>query len=68
VVVTLGILRLAVGWMTGGAVAFGALDRADDRPPYRQIADHLRAAIECGELHDSACQRMLPWSSGRAGT
>ena len=49
-VVTLGILRLAVVWMTGGAVAFGALDRTGDRPPYRQIADHLRAAIERGEL------------------
>jgi GntR family transcriptional regulator len=36
--------------MTGGAVGLGALDRADDRPPYRQIADHLRAAIERGEL------------------
>jgi GntR family transcriptional regulator len=28
----------------------GALDRSDDRPPYRQIADHLRAAIDRGEL------------------
>jgi GntR family transcriptional regulator len=36
--------------MTGGAVGLGTLDRADDRPPYRQIADHLRAAIERGEL------------------
>lgn len=44
--VTLGILRLSVARMTGGAVALGALDRAEDRPPYRQIADHLRAAIE----------------------
>ena len=31
-------------------MAFGALDRTGDRPPYRQIADHLRAAIERGEL------------------
>jgi DNA-binding GntR family transcriptional regulator len=31
-------------------VALGALDRMDDRPPYRQIADQLRAAIERGEL------------------
>lgn len=31
-------------------MALGALDRRDDRPPYRQIADHLRAAIERGEL------------------
>lgn len=31
-------------------MALGAIDRADDRPPYRQIADHLRAAIERGEL------------------
>ncbi len=31
-------------------MALGALDRAEDRPPYRQIADHLRAAIERGEL------------------
>lgn len=31
-------------------MGLGALDRADDRPPYRQIADHLRAAIERGEL------------------
>ncbi|MDQ2881249.1 MAG: GntR family transcriptional regulator [Actinomycetota bacterium] len=36
--------------MTGGAVALGALDRTDDRPPYRQIADQLRAAIDRGEL------------------
>lgn len=28
----------------------GSLDRGDDRPPYRQIADHLRAAIDRGEL------------------
>ena len=31
-------------------MALGALNRMDDRPPYRQIADQLRAAIECGEL------------------
>jgi DNA-binding FadR family transcriptional regulator len=31
-------------------VALGALDRMDDRPPYRQIADQLWAAIERGEL------------------
>lgn len=46
----LGSLTLSVVWMTGGAVALGALDRTDDRPPYRQIADQLRAAIERGEL------------------
>ncbi len=28
----------------------GALDRASDRPPFRQIADDLRSAIERGEL------------------
>lgn len=28
----------------------GTLDRHNDRPPYRQIADHLRAAIDAGEL------------------
>ena len=28
----------------------GTLDRRDDRPPFRQIADQLRAAIERGEL------------------
>ena len=28
----------------------GTLDRASDRPPYRQIADHLRDAIDRGEL------------------
>lgn len=28
----------------------GVIDRADDRPPYRQIADHLRAAIDRGDL------------------
>lgn len=28
----------------------GTLDRGSDRPPYRQIADHLRAAIDGGEL------------------
>ena len=31
-------------------MALGALDRTDDRPPYRQIADQLRTAIERGEL------------------
>lgn len=28
----------------------GHLDRLGDRPPYRQIADHLRAAIDAGQL------------------
>ena len=28
----------------------GSLDRADDRPPFRQIADHLRAGIDRGDL------------------
>ena len=28
----------------------GTVDRRDDRPPFRQIADQLRAAIERGEL------------------
>lgn len=28
----------------------GRIDRLNDRPPYRQIADHLRAAIDTGEL------------------
>ncbi|MBW0091428.1 GntR family transcriptional regulator [Pseudonocardia sp. KRD-184] len=28
----------------------GSLDRSDDRPPYRQIADQLRAAIDRGDL------------------
>jgi len=31
-------------------VLLGTLDRQSDRPPYRQIADHLRAAIEAGQL------------------
>jgi GntR family transcriptional regulator len=31
-------------------VQLGVIDRADDRPPYRQIADHLRAAIDRGDL------------------
>lgn len=31
-------------------MGLGVLDRMDDRPPYRQIADQLRAAIERGEL------------------
>jgi GntR family transcriptional regulator len=31
-------------------VALGSLDRSDDRAPYRQIADQLRAAIDRGEL------------------
>jgi GntR family transcriptional regulator len=31
-------------------VQLGTLDRQSDRPPYRQIADHLRAAIEAGQL------------------
>lgn len=28
----------------------GSLDRSDDRPPYKQIADQLRAAIDRGDL------------------
>lgn len=28
----------------------GTLNRSSDRPPYRQIADHLRAAMDDGEL------------------
>jgi GntR family transcriptional regulator len=31
-------------------VELGRLDRLGDRPPYRQIADHLRAAIDAGQL------------------
>ena len=31
-------------------MALGPLDRSDDRAPYRQIADQLRAAIERGDL------------------
>jgi GntR family transcriptional regulator len=31
-------------------VQLGAIDRRDDRPPYRQIADQLRAAIDSGDL------------------
>jgi GntR family transcriptional regulator len=31
-------------------VQLGMLDRRDDRPPFRQIADHLRAAITAGEV------------------
>jgi GntR family transcriptional regulator len=31
-------------------VQLGTLDRRDDRPPFRQIADHLRAAIDAGHL------------------
>jgi GntR family transcriptional regulator len=31
-------------------VQLGAIDRRDDRPPFRQIADYLRAAIDRGEL------------------
>jgi GntR family transcriptional regulator len=31
-------------------VELGRLDRLGDRPPYRQIADHLRAAIDAGHL------------------
>jgi Bacterial regulatory proteins, gntR family len=49
VVRALGDLRLAVVW-TRGAVALGALDRMDDRPPYHQIADQTQGAIECGKL------------------
>lgn len=29
----------------------GAIDRTSDRPPFRQIADHLRAGIDEGRLH-----------------
>ena len=28
----------------------GQIDRADDKPPYRQIADLLRGAISTGQL------------------
>ena len=28
----------------------GAIDRSDDRPPFKQIADHLRAGIDRGDL------------------
>lgn len=28
----------------------GTVDRSDDRPPYKQIADHLRSAIGAGRL------------------
>lgn len=31
-------------------MVLGMLDRSDDRAPYRQIADQLRDAIDCGEL------------------
>jgi len=31
-------------------VQLGAIDRHDDRPPFRQIADQLRAAIDSGDL------------------
>jgi GntR family transcriptional regulator len=31
-------------------VQLGSIDRRDDRAPYRQIADQLRAAIDAGEL------------------
>jgi len=31
-------------------VELGTVDRSDDRPPYKQIADHLRSAIELGRL------------------
>lgn len=31
-------------------VQLGEIDRQDGRPPYRQIADHLRSAMDRGEL------------------
>jgi len=31
-------------------VELGPIDRLSDRPPFRQIADHLRAAIDAGQL------------------
>lgn len=31
-------------------MALGKLNRSDDRPPYRQIADQLRASIDDGDL------------------
>lgn len=31
-------------------MVLGTLDRSDDRAPYRQIADHLRQALDRGEL------------------
>ena len=33
------------------AVQLGSIDRQDDRSPYRQIADDLRAVIDGGQLH-----------------
>ena len=47
----LGVTRVSLDWTTGGVdVQLGTVDRRDDRPPFRQIADRLRAAIERGEL------------------
>src|SRR3712207_1250774 len=47
-----GVRRLLLVWTTEGveSVQLGAIDRTSDRPPYRQIADHLRAAIAAGSL------------------
>lgn len=40
---------LALVWTTGGVgVRLGSIDRQSDRPPYRQIADQLRAEIDAG--------------------
>jgi GntR family transcriptional regulator len=38
--------------MSGGEVITADLDPASDRPVYKQIADHLRAAITRGRLHE----------------
>ena len=38
--------------MSVDAVLTSSLDPASDRPVYKQIADHLRIAIERGRLHE----------------
>jgi len=38
-------------YTTGGVVVLGSLDRSDDRPPFRQIADQLRAEMDRGNLN-----------------
>jgi len=41
-----------------------AIDEADERPPYRQIAAALREAIRRGKLGPAtSCRRRVSWSS-----
>jgi DNA-binding GntR family transcriptional regulator len=51
-----GLTLLVAGMLAD----MGKLDPDDSRPPYRQIADTLRAAIESGDLAPGAQLPALP--------